>query len=68
MTDKKPRVPALSYIGPEFLTGIPARDLSPADLEQLVAKPKRRLAKSAAGLADVLIATNLYAVKTDEKE
>lgn len=65
--------PALRYVGDNSISGIPARDLSPADLERLAAKPytKRRLASDAGALAALLIGTGLYALdkpSTDEKE
>lgn len=82
MTDKKPAArpvlpPALHYVGPASLTDIPARDLSPEDLETLAAKPyvKRRLAGSAKELAALLVSIRvddqpLYVTKpsTDGKE
>lgn len=52
----------LTYVGPEYLSGIPARDLSTADIERLARDPyvKRRIAPNASALADVLTSSGMY--------
>ena len=69
MPDTKPasrpeRLPSLEYVGPEHLTGIPSRDLTPDDLISLASDPyvQRRLATNPKALADVLVGTSLYIV------
>ena len=67
MPDTKPaarpvRPRGLRYVGNGAgLTDIPARDLSPDDLEVLAAQPyvKRRLAATAKGLADLLVSVRV---------
>lgn len=60
----------LRYVGPGDLTGIPARDLSAADLTRLASDPyvQRRLAKNPKALAELLVSTALYAPARPEKE
>lgn len=70
-TSPKP-LPTLRYIGPGYLSDIPARDLSPDDLEALATQPfvKRRFG-TAKELADLLVTSSLYELNqpsSDAKE
>lgn len=65
------RLPTLRYVGPGHLTGIPARDLLPADLIRFASDPyiQRRYARNPRALADTLVSTTLYALPArPEKE